>query len=98
MPDESAPRPGWWKASDGNWYPPQPAQPAARTSAALGCLKAGLIVAAIFVAVIGFLVFVIAFLGAPAEKREGPDEGFRVRLERAAEAPLAAHAQWGRPR
>jgi hypothetical protein len=25
---EQPPAPGWWKASDGNWYPPQPSQPA----------------------------------------------------------------------
>src|SRR5262245_48871221 len=24
QPGDVAPAPGWWKASDGNWYPPQP--------------------------------------------------------------------------
>ncbi len=31
LPGEVPPGPGYWKASDGNWYPPQPATPAPPT-------------------------------------------------------------------
>lgn len=27
--ENNAPQPGWWQASDGNWYPPQQGSPAA---------------------------------------------------------------------
>lgn len=66
---DEGPGPGWWKASDGRWYPPQPANEQAKQPQR-GCLKSGLIVLAAFVAIVAFLIFVIAFLGAPADERE----------------------------
>ena len=68
-PAAGSPGPGWWQASDGRWYPPQPPtdeNPAPQR----GFFTSALIVLGAFVAIIAFLIFVIAFLGAPAEDRE----------------------------
>lgn len=51
--------PGWWQASDGKWYPPQAATPAAATATPAkkgGCLKWALILGGVgVVAIIGLV-------------------------------------------
>lgn len=52
---EQAPGPGWWKASDGNWYPPQSAAgagypaPVQQPQKKSGCLKWALIVGGLLI-------------------------------------------------
>lgn len=76
LPEDESPGPGWWKASDGRWYPPQPASEQVHTPQR-GFLKSGLIVLAVFGVIIAFLIFVIAFLGSPAEDGEEPQGASR---------------------
>ena len=75
---EQPPAPGWWKASDGNWYPPQqapvatPGYPSAVPVAAQGmsgCLKAFIIVA--ILGVVGFAALIggVLFLGKSASNK-----------------------------
>lgn len=63
---DDQPGPGWWKASDGQWYPPQPPAGSVPRQKS-GFLKGALIVVGAFVLFIAFLVLSIAFLGSPAE-------------------------------
>ncbi len=66
--------PGWWQASDGKWYPPQPASPpagygASPTPAAQrkrhGCLYAALGVAAVVILIV---VVAVVAIGSAAKK------------------------------
>lgn len=62
------PGPGWWKASDGNWYPPQaqsgqPPPPPAPNKQGKGCLIAAMIVFGLFALIVIVAVAAIAFLG-----------------------------------
>lgn len=70
---DQPPQPGWWKASDGNWYPPQGGQPMPPQAAKSGCGKAVLIVGGIFVAIFVLGVCSITFLGGSAGTRDDPD-------------------------
>ncbi|MCP9276281.1 hypothetical protein [Mycolicibacterium arenosum] len=45
--------PGWWCASDGRWYPPQPAVPAARRKSTRGIWIAVLAVVVVLIAGVG---------------------------------------------
>ena len=45
--------PGWWRASDGRWYPPQPAAPAARSKSTRGIWIAVLAVVVVLIAGVG---------------------------------------------
>jgi hypothetical protein len=71
--------PGWWQASDGKWYPPQSDQSAPPPPPGIqpayqpppkkkgGCLKVGLIVAVVGVAL---LIGLIALIGTAADEAE----------------------------
>jgi hypothetical protein len=72
------PGPGWWKASDGNWYPPQsapgaspppPPTAAATNKSGKGCLIAVLAVFALFAVLAILAVVAITFLGRRASDK-----------------------------
>ncbi len=59
---EAPPSPGWWKASDGNWYAPQPPSPIVPNRSGKGCLIAVLVVLGV-VALLGIgVALALAFL------------------------------------
>jgi hypothetical protein len=93
---DQPPAPGWWKASDGNWYPPQPPAgyppPAAAANANKGCLIAALVGLAIFVLITVMAVIVIAFLGTTAVDKAGEIE---AKLETLRVDPANPDAQEG---
>jgi hypothetical protein len=68
-----APGSGWWKASDGNWYPPRPAAQAAPAPAPpksnKGCLIAVAIVGGIVVVGAVLSIVAITFLGHKVEDK-----------------------------
>ncbi|MDQ3107919.1 MAG: hypothetical protein M3Q68_08980, partial [Actinomycetota bacterium] len=59
---DAPPAPGWWKASDGNWYAPQPPAPIVPNKSGRGCLIAVLVALGV-VALLGIGVAIaLAFL------------------------------------
>ena len=75
---EQPPAPGYWKASDGRWYPPQQAPsyappfavaPVVSRSAASGCLKAFIIVAVLGIALVVAAVAGVIFIGNNAAEK-----------------------------
>lgn len=71
---EQPPQPGWWKASDGNWYPPQgtgAAPPQVVVQKKGGCLKW---IGIATLAFVGLLV-VIAIAAVAGSKDEDADTG-----------------------
>lgn len=81
---DNAPAPGWWKASDGNWYPPQgqapPPPPGAHNQPqnptnglAIASMVTGIIAAVLFwafglSAIIGIVAVVLGFVGLSKSK------------------------------
>lgn len=51
--------PGWWQASDGRWYPPQPTTVVVRND---GCLRALGVGAAVVLGLLVLLVVVVALV------------------------------------
>lgn len=76
---DSSQGPGWWQASDGRWYPPQPANlaptPPPANKSNKGCLTALAIVGVL--AVLGIIAVVVLIAVAADEAEEAVD---RVRV------------------
>jgi hypothetical protein len=65
---DQPPGPGWWKASDGNWYPPQaqgqtPGMPPPASKAGKGCLYVAIGVFVVFALIAVVAIVAIVFLG-----------------------------------
>ena len=102
-----APPPGWWQASDGNWYPPTlhpgqppgygaPPVPPRGSGARTGLIIAGVLVALVVVAGIGaaVVVFSVGNTTDRAQSRACRIEGVTIRTALA--AWLHARAAGGR--
>lgn len=92
-PQDQPPAPGYWKASDGNWYPPNAAAgapaPAVAEQKKGGCLKVGLIVFGIL-AVLG-IIGIVALAAAGNKVADELDEA--VEAENAPVDPARPDSQ-----
>ncbi len=94
-PEDQPPGPGYWKASDGNWYPPQagasPAQAYANPPPTKkgGCMKWGLILGGIgLLLIVGLIALTAAGVNKAADELEEATEA-----ENAPVDPLRPDAQ-----
>jgi hypothetical protein len=64
---QSPPGPGWWVASDGNWYPPESARGVAQPQVVVVAKSGnGMAVTALTLGIIGALLGLIPILAVPA--------------------------------
>ena len=88
-PEDQPPGPGYWKASDGNWYPPTAQTATIPDQKKGGCLKVGLIVFGI-VAVLG-IIGIVALVAAGNKVVDEVDKA--VEAENAPVDPARPDAQ-----